>query len=100
MSGKISNFGGHKAAPFKKGGKRRAKVLVAKAAVKKSKRGNKDFATPAGSGYVPAPYDANGEGAGEPVTCPKCGKGDARDARYCDQCGFKLVGALGVRVKG
>lgn len=38
MSGKISNFGGHKAAPFKKGGKRRAKVLVAKAAIKRSRR--------------------------------------------------------------
>lgn len=38
MSGKISNFGGKKAAPFKKGGKRRAKVLVAKAAVRRGKK--------------------------------------------------------------
>lgn len=36
---KVSNFGGKKAAPFRKGGKRRAKVLVAKAAVKKAKMG-------------------------------------------------------------
>lgn len=33
----ISNFGGKKAAPFKKGGKRRAKVLAAKSAVKGAK---------------------------------------------------------------
>lgn len=38
MSGKISNFGGKKAAPFQKGGKRRAKVLAAKAAIRKSRR--------------------------------------------------------------
>lgn len=49
--------------------------------------------------YQPKPYDANGEGAGEPVTCPKCGKGDAADAKFCDQCGFKLAGADGVKVK-
>jgi hypothetical protein len=48
--------------------------------------------------YVPAPYDAAGEGSGEPVTCPNCGKGDALDAKYCDQCGFELEGADGVIV--
>ncbi len=48
--------------------------------------------------YTPAPYDANGEGQGEPVTCPNCGKGDALDAKYCDQCGFELAGADGVIV--
>lgn len=37
MSGKMSNFGGKKAAPFQKGGKRRGKVLLAKAAVRKAK---------------------------------------------------------------
>lgn len=50
------------------------------------------------AGYQPAPYDADGEGKGEPVTCPKCGKGDARDAKFCDQCGFHLQGASGVKV--
>jgi len=49
--------------------------------------------------YQPQPYDADGEGAGESVTCPKCGKGDAPDAKFCDQCGFKLAGADGVQVK-
>lgn len=34
MSGKVSNFGGKKAAPFRKGGKRRAKVLAAKSAMR------------------------------------------------------------------
>lgn len=95
MSGKLSNFGGKKAAPFAKGGKRRKKVMAAKAAVAKAK-GKYDLA----NGYEPAPYDSNGEGKGEPVTCPNCGKGDARDAKFCDQCGFKLVGAKGVKVNG
>lgn len=49
--------------------------------------------------YKPKPYDGNGEAADENVICPNCGKGDADDARYCDQCGFKLVGADGVKVK-
>jgi hypothetical protein len=49
--------------------------------------------------YKPQPYDSTGEGAVEPVTCPNCGKGDAADAKYCDQCGFKLAGADGVSVK-
>lgn len=34
-----SNFGGHRAAPFRKGGKRRAKVLLAKSAVRAAKKG-------------------------------------------------------------
>lgn len=38
MSGKLSNFGGKKAAPFRKGGKRRAKIVVAKAAARKIKK--------------------------------------------------------------
>ena len=41
MSGKVSNFGGKKAAPFRKGKKRRAKVVLAKAVLKKSKRKGK-----------------------------------------------------------
>lgn len=41
-------------------------------------------------GYRPKPYDAQGEGKGEPVTCPNCGQGDAADARFCDQCGHQL----------
>lgn len=48
--------------------------------------------------YQPKPYDADGEGAGEPVTCPHCGLGDAEDAKFCDQCGFELQGADGVQV--
>lgn len=90
----VANFGGKKAAPFRKGGKRRAKVLLAKAALKRGK--GKDLS----NGYAPKPYDANGEGKGEPVTCPNCGKGDALDAKFCDQCGFKLAGAKGVKVNG
>lgn len=93
MSG-LANFGGKKAMPFKKGGKRRSKLLAAKKAVKGSKA--KDLA----NGYQPKPYDANGEGRGEPVTCPNCGKGDAIDAKFCDQCGFHLAGAKGVKVNG
>lgn len=50
--------------------------------------------------FQPAPYDADGEGKGEPVTCPSCGKGDAADAVFCDQCGFRLGGADGVIVNG
>ena len=38
----IANFGGKKAAPFKKGGKRRAKVLAAKKALK-TKGGDYSF---------------------------------------------------------
>lgn len=41
MSGKMSNFGGKKAAPFGKGGKRRAKVL-AKAVVAGAKAAKRD----------------------------------------------------------
>ena len=35
----------------------------------------------------PEPYR---RGPDETVTCPYCGKGDAPDARYCDQCGREL----------
>lgn len=49
--------------------------------------------------YKPKPYDKNGEAADETVICPRCGSGDADDAKYCDQCGFKLMGANGVKVK-
>lgn len=41
MSGKMSNFGGKKATPFGKGGKRRAKVL-AKAVVAGAKAAKRD----------------------------------------------------------
>lgn len=44
MSGKVSNFGGKKAAPFKRGKKRRAKVLLAKKALKKGKAKSADLA--------------------------------------------------------
>lgn len=42
--------------------------------------------------WKPAAYDATGEGDGEPVRCPACDKGDSTDARFCDQCGYGLVG--------
>lgn len=111
MAGGLANFGGKKAAPFGKGGKRRAKVLVAKAAVKGAKRSasksadlsHVDLASApmhTVNNFQPKPYDANDEAGGEPVVCPNCGKGDAADARYCDQCGFKLQGANGVKVRG
>lgn len=35
----------------------------------------------------PEPYR---RGSDETVQCPNCGKYDAPDARYCDQCGHKL----------
>ena len=47
--------------------------------------------------YSPEPYDSTNE-SGPHVTCPECGKLDATDAKYCDQCGFKLEGADGVQV--
>lgn len=48
MSGKDGNFGGKKAAPFKKGGKRRAKVLAAKSAL----RGRSKDMSNVGSGDI------------------------------------------------
>jgi hypothetical protein len=47
--------------------------------------------------YKPQPYKAD---ADETVTCPNCGKMDDVDAKYCDQCGFELTGAEGVKVDG
>lgn len=47
--------------------------------------------------YEPVPYDPANE-SGPHVTCPNCGKFDDTDAKYCDQCGFKLEGADGVTV--
>lgn len=41
------------------------------------------------AGYQPQPYSRD---ADETVECPACGKYNAPDARYCDQCGHKLVG--------
>lgn len=48
--------------------------------------------------YEPQPYDSGGEAKDETVECPNCHKMDAPDARFCDQCGFKLEGAEGVKV--
>lgn len=45
--------------------------------------------------FEPQPYHAD---ADENVVCPQCKKHDDTDARFCDQCGFKLVGATGVDV--
>lgn len=45
------------------------------------------------AGFIPAPYHHD---ADEVVTCPNCGLGDADDARYCDQCGFQLIGSADV----
>lgn len=39
--------------------------------------------------FEPEPYK---RGDDETVECPVCGKYDAPDARFCDQCGTKLVG--------
>jgi ATP-dependent protease ClpP protease subunit len=39
--------------------------------------------------FEPEPYE---RGDDETVECPVCGKYDAPDARFCDQCGTKLVG--------
>jgi hypothetical protein len=47
--------------------------------------------------YKPAPYKAD---ADEDVQCPNCDKMNSPDAKFCDQCGFKLTGASGVKVDG
>jgi hypothetical protein len=39
--------------------------------------------------YKPQPYTRDPD---ETVKCPKCGKFNDTDARFCDQCGFNLVG--------
>lgn len=52
-------------------------------------------ADPNSKPYVPEPYNAEPD---ENVHCPKCHKQNDDDARYCDQCGFKLEGAKGVVV--
>lgn len=39
--------------------------------------------------YKPKPYHSDGTDA---VDCPRCHKGNAPDARYCDQCGDHMVG--------
>lgn len=45
--------------------------------------------------YEPQPYHADPD---EKVICPKCKKHNDTDARFCDQCGDKLVGSTGVDV--
>lgn len=42
-----------------------------------------------GSPYEPKPYHRDTD---ETVECPVCDKYNAADARFCDQCGTKLVG--------
>lgn len=68
-------------------------------ALEKAKAAGKKPAADDGSedGYQPEPYhhDPN-----DTVTCPKCDKGNDDDAKYCDQCGFELEGAEGVKVEG
>jgi ATP-dependent Clp endopeptidase proteolytic subunit ClpP len=39
--------------------------------------------------HEPAPYKP---GEDETVACPVCEKGNSPDARFCDQCGTKMVG--------
>jgi phage head maturation protease len=39
------------------------------------------------AGYMPTPYKADAE---DTVECPHCGRGNAADANYCDQCDTKL----------
>lgn len=46
--------------------------------------------------YQPKPYHADPD---ETVTCPKCGKQNDTDARFCDQCGTKLAGNPDVKVE-
>jgi hypothetical protein len=46
------------------------------------------------AGYEPAPYHQEPD---ETVTCPVCGKADAPDAIYCDQCGTELAGRSDVQ---
>lgn len=48
------------------------------------------------STYEPAPYR---EDPDETVICPACEKHDDVDAVFCDQCGFQLKGADGVKVE-
>lgn len=47
------------------------------------------------SGYEPTPYHRDPD---ETVQCPECGKFDAPDAQFCDQCGTKLAGRDDVKV--
>lgn len=47
-----------------------------------------DAAGKVGAHYTPQPYKAQ---PGETVRCPSCGKMNAPDARYCDQCGAPLA---------
>jgi phage head maturation protease len=41
-------------------------------------------------GYQPEPYEDDDE---DTVTCPGCGRGNAADSSYCDQCGLSLPDA-------
>lgn len=47
-------------------------------------------------GYEPKPYERDPD---ETVQCPECGKFDAPDAKFCDQCGTKLAGRDDVKVE-
>lgn len=51
--------------------------------------------TPDSKPYEPAPYKPEPD---ETVTCPNCSKVNDTDAKFCDQCGFKLEGATDVVV--
>jgi hypothetical protein len=46
--------------------------------------------------YEPAPYK---EESDETVVCPSCEKHNSTDAAFCDQCGFQLKHAEGVKVE-
>jgi len=48
-----------------------------------------DAAGKVGAHYSPQPYKAE---PGETVQCKACGKMNAPDARFCDQCGAPLTG--------
>lgn len=48
----------------------------------------------AAAGYQPEPYHPDED---ETVLCPNCEKRNDTDARYCDQCGYKLIGATDVK---
>jgi hypothetical protein len=49
------------------------------------------------AGYEPEPYQPD---ADETVECPNCQKMNSPDARFCDQCGFKLEGSPDVNAEG
>lgn len=44
------------------------------------------------AGSTPFEPDEHEDSDDDPVTCPSCDSGNDGDARFCDQCGAKLIG--------